>query len=378
MTKKQLRAFAESKGFVLLVLLLIIVLFFTITSKGSFIGLINIRNIFNSMVVTALLTVGAVPLMIAGHIDLSSGNAGSVCGVLMAVLLSSGVHWVFSLLLALAAAAVIGLINAILVNRFGFQSFIATLAMASVLQGLTFLICNSSSIAIKYKTILYLGTGKIGNVLPVAIIFALLALIIYGVILSKTNFGKEIYIVGSNPHAALLTGLSPKKIYYALFINNAVLGGFAGCLLAARLKAGTVNGTGDGQFAGMTAAILGGVSFGGGSGGMGGAFIGLLILNSFNNGLKVLKLSSYWQSVASGVLLLIALAFDFMSIQRRGSATCGAIWYNIIRNGRQSRPAVPSPPALRAEPAIWYITLNFAMFPARFRVCRRLMRSASA
>ncbi len=314
-----IKRIVKSKIFVLIVLLTLMTVFFAVVSKGSYIGLKNIRNIFSTMVITTLLTVGAVPLMISGQIDLSTGNIANMSGVLLASLLTTlGLPWPLALIVTLAVAGVIGLLNAVLVNRFGFQAFITTLAVASIVKGTTYMIGNSSAIPIKDSVILYLGSGKIADIIPVTIIIALAALLIYGFILAKTVFGKNVYLIGSNPNAAWLAGLNPQKISYVLFVNNAVLGGLAGCLLAARFKAGTMDGVGNGQFAGITGAILGGVSFGGGAGGMGGAFIGLLLLSGFSNGLTVIRLSPYWQVFASGALLIIALALDFLNQRRTG------------------------------------------------------------
>ena len=122
---------------------------------------------------------------------------------------------------------------------------------------------------------------------------------------------------GCNREAARLAGLKPKKICYILFINMGFLASLSGIILAARMKSATVTGISGNQFSGITAAILGGISFGGGSGGMLGAFFGLLLLNCFNNGMTVMGVNPYWQTVASGALLLIALMFDFISMVRK-------------------------------------------------------------
>jgi len=243
---------------------------------------------------------------------------GCLTNLLVAICLTSlGMPWPLALLLALIAAGMIGLFNAVLINEFGFQPFIATMAMASIVQGLTYIVCGTKSIPIKDPAMVAIGTFKIGGLIPVTIIFALAAFIIYGIILSKTSFGKSIYMIGGNPRAAKLSGMNPKKMSYILFINNAVLGGFAGCLLAFRLKSGAVDAVANSQFAGLTGAILGGVSFGGGSGGMGGAFIGLLLLNGFSNGLTVLGVPAFWQTFGNGALLLIALTFDYFGKRRQ-------------------------------------------------------------
>jgi ribose/xylose/arabinose/galactoside ABC-type transport system permease subunit len=303
--------------FTLLVLLLLIVIFFTVASKGSFFSLVNVRNILNAIVIVALLTVGAGALMISGQIDLSTGSSGTMCGILMAILLGKGWPWPAAIAAALATGGLTGAINAILINELHFQGFIATMAMASVTQGLSYAFGSAQTIPVENNTVVYMGTGRIGDVVPVSIIAVLLIFFAYGVMLNRTKFGRSVYLVGGNPAAASLVGIDPKRISYILFVNSGVLGSLAGCLLAARLKSATVTGIVSNQFSGMTAAILGGVSFGGGSGGMFGAFVGLLILNSFSNGMTLIRISPYWQTFASGALLLFALSLDFLGAKRK-------------------------------------------------------------
>jgi len=306
-----------SKLFTLILLLVIVLVVFTILTPrlttGRFFQTRNIINILNSMAVVAFLTVGAGMLLVSGYLDLSTGAVGTMSGVIMAMLLRAGAGWVIAIVAALVAAGLVGFINAVLINRFRLQAFITTMAMASLIIGFVFIITGVKPIPIKDKVISYIGTQMIGGFLPVSVLLALLAFIIYGIILAKTNFGMKVYLVGGNPQAARLSGLNPRRVSFILFINNAVLGGVSGMLFAARLKMGSVGTTGinSNQFAGLTAAILGGISFGGGEGGLLGAFVGLLILNSFSNGMSIIGLHANWQTVASGVLLLVALTFDF-------------------------------------------------------------------
>ena len=316
--------FLKSKIFTLILLLAAIVVFFAIATKGSFLKPLNIRNILNSMVLVSLLAIGEGMLIIAGNIDLSAGAVGTLAGVLLSFLLTTlGLPWPVAVIGCLVSGAVCGLINAFLINELAFQPFIATLAMSSVAEGLTYVICGALAIPVKDKVITYVGTGRIFGQIPVSIIISLLALIIYGLILAKTKFGRTIYLCGGNRNAARLAGLNPKKLSYILFMNGGALAALAGGLLAARLKSGTPAGIKTMQFSGITAAILGGISFGGGSGGMLGCFIGLLIINGFNNGLTVMGIDPYWQTVASGLLLIIALLFDFFSIRSAARAHGG-------------------------------------------------------
>jgi ribose/xylose/arabinose/galactoside ABC-type transport system permease subunit len=308
--------FSRTKMFTLLLMLLVIVAVFTVFSKGAFLNWKNIRSIINSTVVVTLLTIGASLLLISGNIDLSTGAVGTLCGIVLSKLLADGVVWPAALIISVLIGAVCGSLNAVLINELRFQAFIATMAMASVTQGLTYAVSDAQSIKIKDPAMVALGSKELFGAIPVTILVALGAFVIYGIILNKTRFGRSIYLIGGNWHAARLSGLHPKKISYILFINSGALGGLAGILLAARLRTGTVQGIINSQFSGMTAAILGGVSFGGGSGGLGGVFIGLLILSSFNNGTMVVGVTAYWQTVASGLLLFLALTFDWIREKR--------------------------------------------------------------
>ncbi|MDR2357731.1 MAG: ABC transporter permease [Oscillospiraceae bacterium] len=317
---KGFKKFFNEKMVTLLVLLVIVVAAFTVLSKnGSYLHPANIRNIFSLMVVTSLLTLAVGCLMISGNIDLSTGANGTLCGILFALLLQGGVAWPVALIATLLIGMAIGAFNATLVNIVGFQPFIATMAVASVAKGLTYVANNAVAVPVKDPVITWIGTERFfNNLLPVTLIIAIVAFVFYTVLMGATEFGRSVYLIGGNREAARLSGIHPVKISYILFINSGMLSALAGILLAARLKSGTVTGVVNMQFSGMTAAMLGGVSFGGGSGGFGGVFIGMLIINGFNNGLTVLGVSSYWQTVASGVLLLFALTVDYLNMKRRG------------------------------------------------------------
>lgn len=320
----KLKSFITSKLFALLVLLVCIIVFFTLTSENNnFINPINIRNILNAMVLYTLLAIAEAMLIISGEIDLSPGYIGTTSGVLFALLSGKlGFPWYAALTVCLTMGILFGLFNALLINKFKFQSFIATLATGPFLaKGFTYILADGGVVELKgtieNNFIIFLGQYRIGKVVPVAIILALLAITVYGIILAKTKFGRSIYLVGGNKLAAKLAGIEPKKISYILFANSGFLGALAGIIYVGRLKAGNVVGTNNYTFEAITAAIIGGVSFTGGSGTMLGCFMGLLIINGFSNGLSILGVSPYWQSVASGLLLLVALVADYISVRSR-------------------------------------------------------------
>jgi ribose/xylose/arabinose/galactoside ABC-type transport system permease subunit len=259
--------------------------------------------------------------MIGGYVDLSLGGIGTMCALITAAVLRAGAPWYVALIVGLATGAAAGAFNAVLINELKFQPFIATLATASIAQGLGYIVNNGQQIDIDNPVFSFIGTNRIRDFVPYSLIIALALLLIYGIMLKKTKFGRSMYLVGGNPQAALLSGLHPKRVSYILFVNAGALSALAGILLAARLKTANTTGIVNQQFSGMTAAVLGGISFGGGSGGMGGALIGILILNCFNNGMLIVRVTPYWQTVASGALLLLALAIDFLRVSRTKKAS---------------------------------------------------------
>ena len=314
---KGLRKFFNPKMISLLILLVVVVVTFTVLTDGLFLHPINIRSILNLMAVTGLLTLGVGCLIIFGCIDLSTGATGTFCGIMMPLLIQSGIPWPAAVIASLIFGMIIGALNAFLVNALGFQSFIATMAVAFVVNGLTFVFCKGVAIPVRTDILIKIGTGRIFNFVPFPIPIMIACFIVYGLLFSKSKFGRSVYLLGGNAQAARLSGLRPVRTSYILFMNCGMLAALAGMILAASMKSATTSGTSASQFTGITAAMLGGISFGGGTGSFAGAFIGLLIVTAFNNGLQVLGVLSYWQNVASGALLLFALTLDYLSSRRR-------------------------------------------------------------
>jgi len=311
--------FTMSNLFPLVILVVLIVILFQLISPNfSYLKVANIRNILSTMVLYTLLSIAVGLLVIFGEIDLSPGYTGGVAGVILAGILSvGGGPWYLVIVLSLLAGIGFGLVNAVLVNELKIQSFIATLATGSFIgRGLTYIIVDSKTVFFDNETVKTIFTGRIGDVFPYTIIIALVAIVVYGIILGKTKFGRSIYLCGGNRAAARLAGINPRKISYILFANSGFLGALAGVVFTGRIMAGNLIGPSNYTFPSITAAILGGFSFGGGTGNMLGCFLGLLIMNGFNNGLIVMGVSNFWQSAASGAILLLALTVDYFSSKR--------------------------------------------------------------
>ena len=283
----------------------------------------NLINIFYKLVTQSFMICGIVLILIGGNMDLSVAGQAGICAMIFAWLCqNTGIPWYVILLMAAVMGGLLGLINAFLVNMLKFPPFIATIGMSTVYGGFCNILTKGNNIQISQKSIIALGNAKIAGFLPVTFIIAMIVLIVYQIILSRTTFGRSLFMCGGNPSAARLSGLNPNKMRRFLFINSGVLASIGGVLWSAQVKLASPTAlTASGfDFRVISAAILGGVSFRGGSGSVGGAFIALLLLNVFENMLNILGIQSYWILFASGFLLVVALIIDYLGEERRRKA----------------------------------------------------------
>lgn len=306
--KKKINIF-KSNEILMLIVLVVIIAFFGILNR-NYLTYNNFSNILMAASTIGLLAIGQTFLIIAGHIDLSCASFAAMIAVITALLVNAGIPWLLVIIMVLVGSILGGLINSCLVNIFGLQPFIATLAMSYVYSGSAYLLCSGKSIPIANKSFTAIGSLRIIGI-PLPAILMLVCFIVFGFILAKTVFGRSVYMVGGNSEAARLSGLNPKRISTILYVISAIVAAFAGVLMAAKMHSGQPAGGSGSEFDAITAAILGGVSFMGGTGNLVGCFIGLLIMQCFNNGLTVLNVSSFWQIVAKGLLLIVALILDY-------------------------------------------------------------------
>ena len=316
---KKKSGFFSSKFFSLLIIIVALLVIFTVWSGGQMIKPINIRNILNNLVLLSMIGCGACFLMLYGELDISAGAIGSFAGCICALLaMNYGVPSGIASLIAILVGCVAGFLNALMINVLRFPPFIATMGMSYILQGAGYLIATSQGIQIKKLAFLNLigDTKFFGGLVPVTILITIVFLVVYGVILSKTQFGRSIYLCGGNRRAARLCGLNPKKLSYVLYINSAFLASVSGIIYVARVKTALPTALTSFQFTGVTAAILGGVAFGGGSGNMLGCTLGMLILSIFNNGVSTVGFNANYTKVFNGVLLIVGLALDAITARR--------------------------------------------------------------
>lgn len=299
----------KSNEVMMLFVLIVVIAIFSILNK-NYLTYANMSNILMAASTIGLLAIGETFLIIAGHVDLSCANIAAMFAVITAIMINAGVPWLLTIVIVVACSTVAGLVNSCLVNVFGLQPFIATLAMSNVFSGVAYLACSGKSLPVGDKAFNAIGSMRILGI-PFPAILMVVCFVIFGFILARTVFGRSVYMVGGNPEAARLAGLNPKKVSTVLYVLSAMVAAFAGVLMTAKMHSGQPSAGSGAEFDAITAAILGGVAFTGGTGNLAGCFIGLLIMQCFNNGLTVVNVSSFWQIVAKGLLLIAALIFDF-------------------------------------------------------------------
>lgn len=288
-----------------------IVVVFEVLTGNKFFTPANITNILIAMSVVGLVTIGESFLLVTGKVDLSPGSVAAFSGVLVALLLNAGLNMFLAIGIVVAAGLVIGVINALLINKLKLEAFIATLATMSIFRGFAYIICGGKAVFITNASYLKFGAGRVLGV-PIPVILFLVLFIVFMVVLARTRFGRSVYMVGGNPTASRLTGINSQKVLIVLYMMTAAFSALGGCIMTARMSSGQPMSCEGLEFDAVTAAVLGGVAMSGGVGTLGGALIGLLIMQGFNNGLMMLNIPSFWQTVSRGLLLIAALSFDYI------------------------------------------------------------------
>ena len=294
---------------VLVGILLFITVVFTILNP-RFISGFNLMYVLvqNSFVIISACAVTL--LMISGQIDLSIGSTVCLAGMAHAWLSRAGLPVGLSFLLAILVGLLVGLINAVLVVRLKITPFIATLGTMYMGRGLSYLVSGGLVIREGLPDVFsYVGSESLGPV-PYTIVALVAVVAVFLVLERRSVLGKYSVAIGGNRTAAMLSGIDTDRIVSTLYILAGAFAGFAGVLMASRLGVGDPNiGIGF-EFDVIVAVILGGTSLAGGEGSILGMIIGALIIGGLGNGLKLLNVFTFFQSIMKGFVLVLAVLLD--------------------------------------------------------------------
>lgn len=277
----------------------------------------NLANVFRQIAVVT--TVGTVVslLMVSRNFDLSVGGVVALSGCTAAVLANQGWPLVPSLAVGTLAGALVGAFNGFLVVVVGINAVIATLGTMYLSRGAALLVTNGVpiySVPDEYKVV---GAGYAGPI-PIPVIIMLAFVVVMTIVERRTLLGKFARATGSNPQAAFLCGVPTRLVQIVLFVAAGAAAGWGGIMISSRVGGGVPT-VGQGfEFEVVVAAVLGGTSLAGGEGTVVGVLLGALIVGSINNGLNLLGVPTFWQTVALGTVLVLAVGLDVV-LRRRTS-----------------------------------------------------------
>jgi ribose transport system permease protein len=293
----------------IVIVLGLLVLFFGIRTS-AFLRVSNLFNVARQVSIMGIVAVGMTFVMITGGIDLSVGSIIAVTGVLGAKLMVNYCfHPVTAVLCTLLCGTLLGLVNGVIVVKFDIPPLIATLGMMTIARGIAFIMTGGLPIYNIPEGFQFIGQGYVWMI-PVPVIIMILVFLFGGIFLNRTFPGRYLYSIGGNEEAARLSGVD--VVFYKMFVY-ALLGfmtSLAGVILLSRINSGQPTaGTGF-ELDVVTAVVLGGVSISGGAGKLGGVLAGLLIIGVLSNGLIIMNIGEYYQSIIKGLVLLSAVGFD--------------------------------------------------------------------
>ncbi len=318
--------FASQTAYVALALLAIMAVMAVLSP--AFLSAGNLANVAKNFSFVGIVTLGVTLVIITGGIDLSVGSvmalAAITCAIVMQTIAGTGIEAVplAGMLIAigagLGAAAVVGLVNGLLIARVGLSPFVTTLGMLSIARGLAYAVTEGRGQAPTGRDVnlfYEISDGAVAGV-PVAVIYLLILAAILAVVLHHTAFGRHVFALGGNERAAALTGIAVERVKIAVYVISSLSAGFAGILMVGWLGSAPANLATGYELTIIAAAVIGGANLTGGLGGPAGAVIGALLIEVIRNGLVLAGINAYWQIVLGGAIIILAVLVDRLRTRR--------------------------------------------------------------
>lgn len=273
----------------------------------------NLLNILRQTSINSIIAAGMTFVILTGGIDLSVGSTLALTGAVSAWMIMSGANPVVAFAVALGLGALIGVFNGLVISKGKVQPFIATLAIMTIARGFTLVFTDGKPISTGYEAnaemFNKIGTGYfLGVPIPIYVMIIVFGLGYY--LLKHTRLGRRIYALGGNEEATALSGINVNKVKLAVYGMSGMLAALAGVIITARLSSAQPTAGSGYELDAIAAVVLGGTSLAGGVGSVLGTVVGALIIGVLNNSLNLMNVSSYYQLLAKGVVILVAVLID--------------------------------------------------------------------
>jgi ribose transport system permease protein len=300
----------------MVVVLLLVVAYFT-WANARFATLGNLTTILIAAAPFALVALGQTLVILTGGIDLSVGSviaASAMTAAWMSVRMPDQLPLAFAA--GIGVGVVCGLVNGLVVSRLNVPPFVATLGMLTAASGFAYVIGGGAPInGLPREYGVIANTRVLGFPLPVYVM--ILGFVVLAFVMARTSFGLRVYAVGGNRTAAEVAGVDARRTLTSVYVISGMLAGMSGVILSSRVISGPPNLGAGYELDAIAAVVIGGASLMGGRGTVWGTLLGLLLIQTLNNGLDILTVPSYWQSVIKGGLIVAAVAVDMWAVRRR-------------------------------------------------------------
>lgn len=308
MKKNQLKELLGKLGPVLALLVLMVIV--TILNP-NFIAPINLLNLLRQVSVNALIAFGMTFVILTGGIDLSVGSTLALSGALVAGMIASGLDPILAMIIGVVIGGVLGAVNGLLITKGKMAPFIATLATMTIYRGATLVYTDGNPITGIGDSFIFkfIGRGYLFNI-PVPVILMAIAFILLYVLLHKMTFGRKTYAIGGNEKASYIAGIKIDKVKTLIYALSGMMASVAGIIITSRLNSAQPTAGQAYEMDAIAAVVLGGTSLSGGKGRIFGTLIGALIIGTLNNGLNLLGVSSFYQQIVKGIVIIIAVLLD--------------------------------------------------------------------
>lgn len=270
----------------------------------------NMLIVLRQVSINGILAIGVTYVIIAGGIDLSLGSIIALAGVVAAGFAHPGTYpLIVPVLMGLMTGIVAGAVNGLVITRGKVAPFIVTLGMMTIARGLALVVSKGRPVTNLSPEFNFIGGGDL-LFIPVPILLFVLVIVVSGILLKYTRIGRYVYAVGGNENAASASGIRVNRVKLFAYIMCSGLAGLAGIVLASRITTGQPNAGIAYELDAIAAVVIGGTSLLGGRGSVAGTVIGVLIIGVINNGLDLLNVSSYYQQIIKGVIIVGAVLLD--------------------------------------------------------------------
>ncbi|MGB3159813.1 MAG: ribose ABC transporter permease [Carnobacterium sp.] len=293
-----------------LLALVVLIIFVTILNPG-FVAPNNLLNLLRQVSTNALIAFGMTFVILTGGIDLSVGSTLALSSALMAGGIVAGLDPLLAMVLAIIAGGLLGGFNGLLITKGKMAPFIATLATMTIFRGATLVFTKGNPITGIGDSFIFkfIGRGYLFGI-PFPVVLMLICFTLLYVLLHKMTFGRKVFAIGGNEKAAFIAGIKSDRIKIAIYAISGMMASVAGIIITSRLNSAQPTAGQSYEMDAIASVVLGGTSLSGGRGRIVGTLIGALIMGTLNNGLNLLGVSSFYQQIVKGIVIIIAVLLD--------------------------------------------------------------------